>query len=344
MSIVLVANTPHSAALIIPAIAQLNPDAGPVIIIASTRTEFVFPDNTPHRDFPLIKDVGRAPFVAGHGFAPRRKSAPISVDEAVEEISSASVVYLFFPGPEGFRYHFHAELMVRSRNKVAEIRVIEDHTLSPKVTIRATETAALIEDYRPLLNAVAVEEHFRFNFHLNCYPLITTLFERAGSKNWHSLSAAALQMLFWLRTREKGKGGHSFTAKELEIKSALWTGSDEFSQIDSFGRRISLGGNSLRAEPGYSLYDDPGQELDGMGLLAEEKSRLELTDLGRLIADAFPSICHDPDLPFRIEAWKRMPAESSMKEIDAYLLSFFGFCQSVLKDNPPGDIFAGKGA
>jgi hypothetical protein len=338
MSIVLVANTPHSAALIIPAIAQLHPDAGPVITIAATRTAFSFPEKTPYRDFPMIRNVGREPFLAGHGFAPRRKTSPISIDEAVEELSSASVVYLFFPGPEGFRFHCHAEMMVRSRNTVAQIRVIEDHPLSPSATVRAIETAALIDDYRPLLDAVVIEEHFRFNFHLNCYPLVTTLFERTGSKAWHNLSAGALQMLLWLRSLEKGKGGHSFTARELEIKAGLWTGSDEFPRIDSFGRRISL-----RDGPLYD-HNDPSYELCNMRLLNDEESRLELTKTGRYVADAFPSICYDADLPFRIEAWKRMPVDEAVNEIDAYLMSFFGFCQTVLKDNPLGEIFARRGA
>lgn len=344
MSIVLVANTPHSAALIIPAIAQVHPDAGPVITIASTCTDFSFPEKTPHRDFPIIRNVEHKPFLVGHGFAPRRKTSPISVDEAVEELSSASVVYLFFPGPEGFRSLYHAELMIRSHNKVAEIRVVEDHPLSPNVTVRAIETAALVDEYRPLLNAVAIEEHFRFNFLLNSCPLIKALFERAGSRAWCNMGAGALQMLLWLRSREKGKEGHSFTAKELEIKASLWTGSDQFPRIDSFGRRISLCAGSRHDDPGYSHYDDPGYELRNMGLLTDQEEQLELTTTGRYVADAFPSSCRDPDLPFRVETWKHLPIEEAISEIDTYIINFFAFHQSVTRYNSDGEYFCRKGA
>jgi hypothetical protein len=336
MSIVLVANTPHSAALIIPAIAQMHPDAGPVITIASTCTNFSFPEKSAYRDFPMIRDVEHEPFVASHGFAPRRKTSPIPVEEAVEELGAASVVYLFFPGPDGFRSLYHAELTIRTHNSVAEIRVIEDHPFSPNVTVRAVETAALIGDYRPLIDAIAIEEHFSFNFHLNSYPLVTTLFVRANSKAWCNISAGSLQLLLWLRSREKGKGGHSLTAKELEIKAALWTGSDEFPRIDNFGRRISL------YDTGY--HDDPVDELRNIRFLSDEEECLELTTLGRLVADTFPPACHDVDLPFRIEAWKRMPVEKAMNEINAYVMSFFGFCQTVLADNPAGKFFSRRGA
>lgn len=235
MSIVLVANTPHSAALIIPAIAELHPNVGPVITIVATRTDFSFPEKTAYREFPFIRDVERVPFLMDFGFAPRRKTTPISGDEVIEELCQASTVYLFNPEPEGFRSHYHATLMVRSWNKDAKIRVIEDHTLHPDTTIRAVETAALIEDYQPVLDAVAIAEHFDFNFRLNNYPLITKLFERAGSKAWCNMSAGALQLLLWFRSREKGKGGRSFSSKELAIKVKLWEGSGKFPLVDSFG-------------------------------------------------------------------------------------------------------------
>lgn len=340
MSIVLVANTPHSAALIIPALAQVHPDAGPVITIASTCVSFSFPEKTPYRDFPMIRSVEHEPFVAGYGFAPRRKTSPIQVEEAIAELGSASVIYLFFPGPEGFRSLYHAELMIRSHNMVAEIRIIEDHRLNPSVTVRAIESAALIEDYRSHLDAVAIEEYFQFNFRFNSYPLVSILFEQAGSKNWCNLSAGSLQLLLWLRSREKGKGGHSFTAKELEVKARLWTGSGSFPLVDNFGRRISLSAD----DPGYAYYDDPSYELRNMSLLNDEEERLELTGTGRHVADAFPAICHDSDLPFRIEAWKRLPILDAKLEINAYLMSFFGFSQAILRENSLGEIFSRRGA
>lgn len=343
MSIVLVANTPHSAALIIPAIAKLFPDAGPVITIATTRTDFNFPEKTRYRDFPMIRNVEREPFVVDYGFAPRRKHAPISIDEAIEEISQASTVFLFNPGPDGFRSHYHAELMVRSRNTVAQIHIIEDHPLTTSITVRAIETAALIDDYRPVLDAVAIEEYFDFNFRLNSYPLITTLVEKSGLKTWSNISAGALQMLLWLRSREKGKGGRSFTVEELEVKAKLWVGSDEFPRIDRFGRRISLRNSSRYDDPGYYHYDDPGFELRNKRLLTDDKERVELTQAGREIADAFPSVCSDADLPFRIEAWKRLTVQEAMGEINAYLMSFFGFHQLVTGDNSTEEFFCERG-
>jgi hypothetical protein len=343
MPIVLVANTPHSAALIIPAIAKLFPDAGPVITIAATRTDFSFPEKTRYRDFPMIRNVEREPFVVDYGFAPRRKTTPISIDEAIEEISQASTVFLFNPGADGFRSHYHAELMVRSRNTVAPIRIIEDHPLTTSLTVRAIETSALIDDFRPALDAVAIEEYFDFNFRLNSYPLVATLIEKSGVKTRFNISAGGLQMLLWLRSREKGKGGRSFTVKELELKAKLWTGSDEFPRIDQFGRRISLRNSSRYDNPGYSHYDDPGYELRNMRLLTDDEERLELTQAGREVADAFPSVCSDADLPFRIEAWKRLTVEQAMGEINAYLMSFFGFHQLVTRDKSAEEFFSKRG-
>lgn len=336
MSIVLVANTPHSAALIIPAIAELHPNAGPVITIVATRTAFSFPEKTAYSEFPIIRDVEREPFLMGHGFAPRRKTTPISSDEVIEELCQASAVYLFNPEPEGFRSHYQATLMVRSWNKDAKIRVIEDHPLHPSVTIRAIETAALIEDYQPVLDAVAIAEHFDFNFRLNNYPLITKLFERAGSKAWCNMSAGALQLLLWFRSREKGKGGRSFSAKELAIQAKLWEGSGKFAVVDSFGRRISL-------QAGFD-YRDPVDELRGMRLLDGDAERLRLSSTGRFVADAFPTSCRDADLPFRVEAWKHLPLAEAISEINSYLMNFFAFHQSVTGDNSSGEFFCRKGA
>jgi len=336
MSIVLVANTPHSAALIIPAIAKLHPDAGPVITITASPTKFSFPEKTAYGEFPLIRKVEREPFLIGYGFAPRRKTTPISIDEVIEELYRASKVYLFDPGSDGFRSHYHATLMVRSYNKDAAIRVIEDHPLHPNVTVRAIETAALIEDYQPFLDAVAIGEHFDFNFRLNNYPLITSLLERAGSKAWYNLSASALQLLFWLRSREKDNGGGSFSSKELEIMAKLWEGSGKFARVDSFGRRISL-------QAGFD-YDDPVDELMGMGLVDGEREQLNLSLTGSFVADAFPESCRDADLPFRIEAWKHLPIEKAISEIDRYLMNFFSFHQSVTRYNSDGEYFCRKGA
>jgi hypothetical protein len=337
MSIILVANTPHSAALIIPAIAELHPDAGPVITIAASRTEFSFPEKTAYSEFPVIRTVEREPFLIDYGFAPRRKTTPISINEVIEELGQASKVYLFNPGPDGFRSHYHATLMTRCYSKDAEIRVIEDHVLqSTSVTKEAIETAALIEDYKPILDAVAIAEHFDFNYRVNSHPLITNLFEHAGSKAWRNLSAGALQLLLWLRSRGKGKGRNSFSSKELAIKAKLWEGSGKFACVDSFGRRISL-------QAGDHYYDPVG-ELSGMRLLEGEQERLRLSSTGEFVADAFPSSCRDPDLPFRIEAWKRLPVAEAISEIDTYLINFFAFHKSVAGGRAAGDFFCGRGA
>lgn len=329
MSTILVADTPHSAALIIPAVAERHPDAGPIISVATNRISarddsFRFPGLMSFDAFPAIRPVQHDPFLIDWGFAPRRKTSPISHGELVKEIEQADHVYLFAQGPTRPAQLCHAAQMARSHNPDTCIKVIAEHDLSPSTTRFAVRSAAPVEDYQPLFDSVAVDEHFEFNYRLNSFALFDRLFERHGVRWRPTISAAGLQFLLWVRKQEQRKAGHSFSREDLSVKLAVWTGTGNFKCVDSVGKRIPLGSRDYSGSPLHELLN--------CDLLEETEHELvEMSDLGRAIADEFPIACHDPDQPFRIEAWRGLEPTQAMSQINDYLTAFFGDHRSMTR-------------
>lgn len=320
MSTILVADTPHSASLLIPVIAERHPDAGPVITVASNRISsrgdaFRFPGPMSFDNFPATRSVEHEPFLIDWGFASRRGASPISNEEVLKEIQQADNVYLFAQGDKRPALLYHATLFVTGLTRDAHVRVIEEQALSPNAVRFAVRSAAPVGEYRSVFEAVAAEEYFEFNYRLNSFPLVSKLHARHGGRWRLRISASGLQFLLWLRKSEQKKAGHSFSREDLSAKLSLWTGSGKFSCVDSVGRRIGLGSRH---------YDEnPLDELINSDLLFENKRHYEISDVGRAIADEFPSICYDPDQPFRIEAWKKLGFDQAKIEIDSYLTAFF---------------------
>jgi hypothetical protein len=329
MSTILVADTPHSAALLVPAVAERHPDAGPIVSVATNRISargdaFRFPGMMSFGAFPAIRPVQHDPFLIDWGFAPRRKTSPISRGELVKEIEQADHVYLFACGSSRPAQLCHAAQMVRSHNPDTSIKVIAEHDFSPGTSRFAVRSAAPVEDYQPLFDAVAVEEHFEFNYRINSFALLGRLFERHGATRRPTISAAGLQFLLWIRKQEQRKAGHSFSREDLAVRLSLWTGTGKFNRVDSVGKRIPL------SPRGYTL--DPVQELLNRDLLVEnERQLVDISDLGRAIADEFPVSCHDADQPFRIEVWRGQEPKQAMSQINGYLMSFFADHQSMTR-------------
>lgn len=329
MSTILVADTPHSAALLIPAVAERHPHAGPIISVATNRISvrgdaFRFPGMMSFDAFPAIRPVQHDPFLIDWGFAPRRKTSPISNGELVKEIEKADHVYLFAQSSSRPAQLCHAAQMVRSHNPDTSIKVIAEHDFSPRTSRFAVRSAAPVEDYQPLFDAVVVEEHFEFNYRLNSFALFDRLFARHGVRWRPNISAAGLQFLLWVRKQEQRKAGHSFSRDDLSVKLAVWTGTGKFNCVDSVGKRIPLGPRDYTMNPLHEL-------LNPDLLVENERELVEISDLGRAIADEFPIACHDMDQPFRMEVWRGLEPKEAMAQINDYLTAFFSEHRSMTR-------------
>lgn len=328
MSTILVADTPHSVALLIQALAERHPEDGTVVSIADdelNRDRRAF-DLTPlplGEPLPILQSVKYFSSFNGVGFAPRRKTIPISLDEFVEELRGARHVYIYGQGAGRIAHLYHATRVVRSYNPNARILIIEEHTFSVAASREAVMTACSSDDLHPAFDAVAISDHFHFNYQMNSNALLVDAFARHGLKRRPQLSPFSLQLLLWARGKDCQKDGFMLSKEALRTEVALWKGSGSFPLVDAAGRRIAL--DSIR------YMEDPAFQLIVANLLTtadgydrdDEKVPRVLTPWGRAFADEFDTSCHDPDLPFRIEAWTRLGRQTAFAEIDAYLLSFF---------------------
>lgn len=328
MSTILVANTPHSAALLIPAIAEQHPNDGPVVSIADDQlsSDVRAFDLTPlpiGEPLPKLQSVKYRSTFVDSGFAPRRETTPIALDEFIDEVSRARNVYIYGQGAGRIAYLYHATRVVRSYNPHARIMVIEEHTFSVPASREAVRTAYSSDDLQPAFDAVAISDHFHFNYQLNSEPLLAAAFTRHGLKRHPRLTPFGLQFLLWAREMDCGESGFMMSEEAMQTEVARWEGTGRFPLLDAAGRRITL--DPIR------YMEDPAYQLIIAGLLTtangeysdDEKAPRVLTPGGRSLADEFDDSCHDPDLPFRIVAWKALGKERAFGEIETYLLSFF---------------------
>jgi hypothetical protein len=321
MSTILMADTPHSAALLIPAISETNANDGPVISIIGDRLVerghcFRFPGLMSYDVFPIVQPVEYESFISEGGFAPRRKTTPISHQEAMEALKQAETVYFFGKANGHPTRLFHAERTVKALNPSADMRVIEDHLFSPNESKFAVATAAPVIDYQLLLDSAAILEYFDFNYRINSFALMSRLYPRHGLRWRFGLSAAGLQLLLWWRLLDRSSHNFAFDRDDVSRRIALWSGTGAFTALDRYGKRIGLGSQIA--------MDAPLQDLEMCRILDKGLGNsFKLSDAGRALADEFPPGCHDPDQPFRIEAWTRLAVEKAHAEIDHYLLSFF---------------------
>jgi hypothetical protein len=54
------------------------------------------------------------------------------------------------------------------------------------------------------------------------------------------------------------------------------------------------------------------------------KVLLKLSDLGHRYLDSLHPSCEDADLPFRLDAWSKLPEVEAKAKIDRYIRTFFG--------------------
>lgn len=324
MSTILVANTPHSAALLIHAIAEHHPEDGAVVNIADDRLSSdsrVF-DLTPIpvcEPLPKIQPVRYRASFDEPGFAPRRKTTPISLEEFIDEVSAARNVYVFGQGAGRVGHLYHATRLVRSYNPHACILVIEEHTFGVSETREAVRTACSSDDLQPAFDEIAIADHFTFNYQMNSEPLLAAAFARHGLQRHPILTPFALQFLLWARDKD----GFMLSEEAMRTEAALWTGSGRFPLVDTAGRRITLGSARYMDDPAYELIIANLLTTVGSDDRDDDKVARVMTPVGKALADEFDASCHDPDLPFRIEAWKQLGKEQAFAEIDEYLLSFF---------------------
>ena len=328
MSTILVANTPHSAALLIQAIAEHHPEDGPVVSIADDQLSSdlrVF-DLTPlplETPLPNLQSVKYVSSFVESGFAPRRKTTPISLGEFIDEVRGARHVYIYGQGAGRVAHLYHATRMVRSYNPHARILVIEEHTFGVSASREAVRTACSSDDLQPCFDAVAISDHFHFNYQMNSKPLLADAFARHGLRRRPSLTPFVLQFLLWVREMDRGEDGFMLSEEAMRTEAALWKGSGRFPLVDTDGRRIRLDSIRYMEDPGYRLINANLLTTVDRDHLYDPKAPCVLTPAGRELADEFDASCHDPDLPFRIEAWKRLGTERAYAEINEYLLSFF---------------------
>ena len=209
MSTILVADTPHSAALLIPAIAERHPDDGPVVVLADDQLSrdlrvFDLTPLPPGEALPKLQSVRYLSSFVEPGFAPRRKTTPIPLDEFIDEVRGARNVYVYGKGAGRIAHLYHGTRLVQSCNPHARLLVIEDHSFSVPATREAVRTACSSEDLQSAFDGVAIADHFHFNYQMNSEPLLADAFARHGLQRRPFPTPYSLQLLLWAREIDRG--------------------------------------------------------------------------------------------------------------------------------------------
>ena len=119
-------------------------------------------------------------------------------------------------------------------------------------------------------------------------------------------SKFAVQTLYLMRGREP------LTEGRLHEAMGNWQGTGRYER----GRYRGIGNTASR---GPII-----EYLKGSGLAETEGRTVRVSALGHRFLGLLHPDCYDPDLRFRIDAWKGMPEGEANARVDRYLRTFFG--------------------
>ncbi len=152
-----------------------------------------------------------------------------------------------------------------------------------------------------------ISRRFDYGYQVNALAVLRRTMEEAGvTRGVDVPSKFAVQTLYLLRARGPLTEGYLIDAM------ADWRGTGRYEREPYRGI-----GNAASQSPIVEY-------LKASGLAEVDGRMLRVSPLGHRFLGLLHPDCEDPDLRFRIDAWKGMPEEEANARVDRYLRTFFG--------------------
>lgn len=238
--------------------------------------------------------------------------------QAVLSLRAADkIILLMDPDEQGFHLgaHFLSEnfdVVPWDKVSVVKCTTLTDNGMRSALASASAPDAKFFE----MVGSVRVKRYFDFNYLVNSFALT------AFQPNEFVPSKYGLQLLYAMR--RWGKISHGACIHNM----TTWAGTGKYTN-----NLYGMGSAASRAVILESL--EKAQFVLGTGFapryIDERTHRmkggqvlLELTDLGRRYLDGLHPSCEDADLPFRLDAWSKLPEVEAKAKIDRYIRTFFG--------------------
>jgi hypothetical protein len=227
------------------------------------------------------------------------------------------IILLMDPDEQGFHLgaHFLSENFdVVPWNKVSVVKLatFTDSEMRAALHSASEPNGKFFE----MVGSVKMKRYFDYNYLINSFALT------AHRPDGFVPSKYGLQALYAMR--RWGQFSHG----TFDEKMTQWAGTGKYTNnIHGMGSATSravileaLEKAQFVVESSFSpsYYDEKTERMKGGKVL------LKLSDLGHRYLDSLHPSCEDADLPFRLDAWSKLPEVEAKAKIDRYIRTFFG--------------------
>ena len=178
----------------------------------------------------------------------------------------------------------------------------------------------------PIAMQGEIRRYFDFNYLCNALPMFGAAARQAGTWGSTVPSKYGLQLLYDALDTGSLSDGHRVE------RMARWKGTGKYKE-EGTAFYQGLGSCASRADILEGLVK--ANYLQRMG---SKRVNTELSEEGRAFLELLHPDCRDPDLPFRLDQWSRLPVPEARSRIDRYIRTFFGkqktFFEKVRLDRP----------
>lgn len=165
----------------------------------------------------------------------------------------------------------------------------------------------------PLAMQGELRRYFDYNYVANSLPIIGAATRQAGLFGDSIPSKNGLQLLYHMRESGPLSDG------KLVDRMSKWKGTGKYKPVSGqyFG---GLGSPSSRAPIIDDMVRTRFIERSGN----DRHNKVFLTEEGNRFLELLHPDCQDPDLPFRLDKWSRLPEAEAKEKINRYIRTFFG--------------------
>lgn len=277
-------------------------------------------DYRPHKSF--MRD-GSYTCIYTYGAGPDLERTNLSFDEACTLLREASALtYLCewdYTGAWGMDILLKHAGVSNSSVQIEVIRNGWGYTQEMVDASFAARRDSFDPEFQSLTNAGYVKRYFDFNFSMNSFVILSSLYRdvfgvAASDKSFFGRSGVLITM-------------HAAEVGELPINLAnylqCWKGTGKYSVGDQpFFEGMGTSLSRQMVELDLERLNILTSYGDGVGD-GYRRRGFRVTDLGREFASRLHKDCYDIDLPFRLNAWMGRPFDEVKPIIDRYILTYF---------------------
>lgn len=180
-------------------------------------------------------------------------------------------------------------------------------SLDERTMVRALRNARSPRDFAmPLISEGKTRRFFDFNYAFNSFALTGSQVSKKAGLGKGGPSKYGLQLLYHL------SGVEPTTFGVISSQMYNWSGTGKYDPKKYNG----MGSAASRSAIIKDLIDG--------GYLSEKNKMISVSSEGKAYLSFLHPDCRDPDLPFRIRDWSRMPEEDATAKMTKYLKTFFG--------------------